>query len=629
MSPTPGTRIGPYEVVARIGLGGMGEVYRATDAELKRVVAIKVLPQAVATAPESLARFRREAELLAALNHPNIAQVHGLERTDGELALVMELVEGPTLSERIARRPVPVDETLRIARQIADALDAAHAKGIVHRDLKPANIKVRPDGVVKVLDFGLAKTVASGEGVADLSEAQTSAEALTRAGVLLGTLAYMSPERVRGQAVDKRTDIWGFGCVVYEMLTGRNPFQRETTPDTIVAVLEGEPEWTALPAATPPAVRGLLQRCLEKDPKRRLRDIGDARHELAAEAHSTDGAPGPSTTRRSKQLASRHVSFDIRGRRPWAVFAVGVLVAGTVLAWFVRARETAQRQELRLAAEEVFYNLRALEVNLVRLRQLDRLSSDVREATYRRDKLSQAYDSYVEGLGFYKDKSETQRAVLRMARRLGEADVDAPPDFYLTAMTYVQKWVASPRLRRAMARAQERNLIRRISSALDERGLPRELLFMVLQESDFASSAVGPATRRGISKGLWQLAPDAARRYGLRLGPRVTTREFDPADERHDELRSTEAAANYLADLYSSKAAASTLLVMAAYNLGEGPVLRKLDDLPNDPRERNFWNFYRNRWLPDETRDYVMSVFAAAIVCEHPEMFNVPLERVW
>src|SRR5262249_3616567 len=185
VSPTAGTRIGPYEVIARIGLGGMGEVYRATDADLKRVVAIKVLPQAVATAPESLARFRREAELLAALNHPNIAQMHGLEWTDGELALVMEFVEGPTLSERIARRPVPVEEALRIARQIGDALDAAHAKGIVHRDLKPANIKVTPDGVVKLLDFGLAKTVASDEGVPELSEAQTSTEALTRVGVLL------------------------------------------------------------------------------------------------------------------------------------------------------------------------------------------------------------------------------------------------------------------------------------------------------------------------------------------------------------------------------------------------------------------------------------------------------------
>jgi soluble lytic murein transglycosylase-like protein len=609
----------------------MGEVYRATDVDLKRVVAIKVLPQSVATEPASLARFRREAEILAALNHPNIAQIHGLERAGGQLALVMELVEGPTLAERIARRAIPVDETLRIARQIADALDAAHAKGIVHRDLKPANIKVAPDGVVKVLDFGLAKTVPSDRAVSEPSQAPTSTEALTRAGVLLGTVAYMSPEHVRGQAVDRRTDIWGFGCVLYEMLTGRNPFQRETTPDTIVAVLEGEVEWTALPAATPPAVRRLLQRCLAKDPKRRLRDIGDARHELAAEApHSADGASVPSTAGRSTLLAPRHDTFDIRrGRRAWAALALAVLVAGTVLAWFVRARESTRTQELRRAAEEVFYDLRALEVNLVRLRQLDRLSNDVREATYRRDKLSQAYDSYVEGLGFYKDKSETERAILRLARRLGEADVDAPPDFYRATLAYAQKWTASPRLVRGIARARERNLIRRITSVLDDRGLPRELLFMVLQESGFASSAVGPVTSTGISKGLWQLTPDAARRYGLTLGPHVTRQEFDPADERHDEVRSTEAAANYLADLYSSKAAASTLLVMAAYNLGEGRVLRRLEDLPNDPRERNFWNFYRNHWLPDETRDYVMSVFSAAVVCEHPEMFNVPLERVW
>jgi membrane-bound lytic murein transglycosylase D len=215
---------------------------------------------------------------------------------------------------------------------------------------------------------------------------------------------------------------------------------------------------------------------------------------------------------------------------------------------------------------------------------------------------------------------------MRMARRLGEADFDVP---YKLTMAYVQRWSGTPRLRRAIARARERSLIDPITKALDEKGLPRELLFMVLQESDFDSSSVGPATRAGISKGLWQLAPDTARRYGLALGPLSNALEFDSSDERHDEFRSTEAATAYLADLFSSKAAASTLLVMAAYNSGEGPVLQRLEGLPSDPRDRNFWNFYRNHWLPEETRSYVMAVFSAALICEQPEMFNVPLERIW
>jgi eukaryotic-like serine/threonine-protein kinase len=225
-----GTRLGPYEVTALIGAGGMGEVYRATDTNLTRAVAIKVLPESVATDRDRLARFQREAEVLASLNHPNIAAIYGLERSDGITALVMELVEGPTLADRIAQGAIPVDEALPIAKQIAEALEAAHEQGIIHRDLKPANIKLRPDGVVKVLDFGLAKALepASGAGVdATASPTITSPVMMTGVGVLLGTAAYMSPEQARGKAVDKRTDIWAFGCVLYEMLTGKRAFGGE------------------------------------------------------------------------------------------------------------------------------------------------------------------------------------------------------------------------------------------------------------------------------------------------------------------------------------------------------------------------------------------------------------------
>ena len=251
MSLAPRTRLGPYEITAQIGVGGMGEVYRATDTNLKRAVAIKVLPESMAADTDRLARFQREAEVLASLNHPNIAQLYGLEKSAGITALVMELVEGSTLADRIAQGPIPLEEALPIARQITEALEAAHDQGIIHRDLKPANIKIRPDGTVKVLDFGLAKAFEPA-GAIDASQSPTiTSPAMTRLGVILGTAVYMSPEQARGKPVDKRTDIWAFGCVLCEMLTGRAVFAGDTVSDTIAAVLEREPDWSAVPDGTP------------------------------------------------------------------------------------------------------------------------------------------------------------------------------------------------------------------------------------------------------------------------------------------------------------------------------------------------------------------------------------------
>ncbi|MGH9257652.1 MAG: protein kinase domain-containing protein [Vicinamibacterales bacterium] len=282
MSLQPGARLSAYEVLGLIGAGGMGEVYRATDTKLKRQVALKVLPAALTTDPDRLARFQREAEVLASLNHPNIAAIYGLEDSTDTKALVMELVEGSTLAERIADvgRSLPLDEALAIAKQIAEALEAAHERSIIHRDLKPANIKLRPDGVVKVLDFGLAKALDAAPAI-DASQSPTmTSPAMTRMGVILGTAAYMSPEQARGKTVDKRTDIWAFGCVLYEMLTGRRAFAGEDVSETLAAVIKGEPDWSAAPAGTPAAIRRLVRRCLQKDGKERLHDISDARIEL-------------------------------------------------------------------------------------------------------------------------------------------------------------------------------------------------------------------------------------------------------------------------------------------------------------------------------------------------------------
>jgi serine/threonine protein kinase len=347
---TPGTRLGVYEVTAQIGVGGMGEVYRATDSNLKRSVAIKVLPASVAGDADRLARFQREAEVLAALNHPNIAAIYGLERTPDFTALVMELVEGDDLSRRIAKGAIPLDEALPIAKQIADALEAAHEQGIIHRDLKPANIKVRDDGTVKVLDFGLAKAMepAAGSSPGASQSPTFTTLAVTEAGMILGTVAYMSPEQVRGKTIDKRTDVWAFGCVLFEMLIGGAIFTGDTIPDTIAAILEREPQWRALPAQTPAGIRQLLRRCLDKDPRRRLRDIGDAGIEIDDIQNGSQQDGG--------------VAQVPRGSRRWlawaSTLAVIVLSATAIGVWLLRPTPTPP--EVRLDIDTPPTNDRSL-----------------------------------------------------------------------------------------------------------------------------------------------------------------------------------------------------------------------------------------------------------------------------
>lgn len=316
-----GRRLGVYHVQERIGAGGMGEVYRARDTRLGRDVAIKILPPGLIADPDRLARFEREARVLAALNHPHIATIHGVEEADGVRALVMELVEGETLSTRITRGALRLPDALAIAGQLVDALDAAHEKGIVHRDLKPANIQIRPDGAVKVLDFGLARVVSASDDPDSASPTVTRDR--TREGMIVGTAAYMSPEQARGQTVDKRTDIWAFGCVVYEMLTGGAAFARETLTDTFAAILNAEPQWAALPPSAP--LRRLLGRCLEKDSKHRLRDIGDARPELVDAAN-----PAPAMTTGAAGMG------HTRGRTRWLIALVCTVAVGAGLYWTLR-----------------------------------------------------------------------------------------------------------------------------------------------------------------------------------------------------------------------------------------------------------------------------------------------------
>ena len=321
MPLSPGTRLGHYDVTALLGEGGMGQVWQATDTQLNREVALKILPEAFAADPDRLARFTREAQILASLNHPNIAAIYGIEEAEGTRALVLELVEGPTLADRISKGPIPLDEALPIAKQIAEALEAAHEAGVIHRDLKPANIKVREDGTVKVLDFGLAKALdPNPEG--DPSQSPTLTAGATQMGVIMGTAAYMSPEQARGKTVDKRTDIWAFGCVLFEMLTGRRAFQGEDVSLTLASVMKSDVNVRTLSDEVPPAIRTVLWRCLEKDPKERLRDIGDVR--LAMHG-AFESQPRGSETR-----AAKNATF---GR--WIVAPTVIGIGASILMFFV------------------------------------------------------------------------------------------------------------------------------------------------------------------------------------------------------------------------------------------------------------------------------------------------------
>ncbi|HYK43208.1 MAG TPA: protein kinase [Thermoanaerobaculia bacterium] len=343
---SPGSRLGTFEVLGPLGAGGMGEVYRAADTRLKREVAVKILPEAFAADPGRLARFEREARLLASLNHPGLAAIYGLEQDGPIRYIVMELVPGETLAEMLMRGALPLREALLIARQTAEALEAAHEKGVVHRDLKPSNIKVTPAGKVKVLDLGLAKAMDAVSDPSDASHSPTAVLDQTRPGVILGTAEFMSPEQARGKPLDKRTDIWSFGCVLFEMLSGQRPFSGETISDVIAAILSAEPDWTVLPGATPPRIQDLLRRCLEKDVAKRLRDAGDATIEIdqsLAEIGSGGGHATPRTPGSGAATVPFRSSAAPRPRAAVPAILAAAIVLGALAGWFLlRSRQAAK-----------------------------------------------------------------------------------------------------------------------------------------------------------------------------------------------------------------------------------------------------------------------------------------------
>ena len=350
MGLAPGTRIGHYDVTALLGEGGMGQVWQATDTQLNRQVALKILPDAFAADPDRLARFTREAQILASLNHPNIAAIYGIEEAEGTRALVLELVEGPTLADRIAKGPIPLDEALPIAKQIAEALEAAHEQGVIHRDLKPANVKVKADGTVKVLDFGLAKAFQPDAGDPNMSMSPTISltAAATQMGMVIGTAAYMSPEQAKGKVVDKRADVWAFGAVLYEMLTGTRPFVGDDVSKTLAHVIAIDPDWSALPKNVPPVLGTFLRGCLEKDPRERVRDIGDVRLAMEGAFETAGSAPSDPVAVPQLQVWQRPV--------PLALAGLALLVIGGLVVWSLTrpAPPRMARFPIPLAADQTF-----------------------------------------------------------------------------------------------------------------------------------------------------------------------------------------------------------------------------------------------------------------------------------
>ena len=330
---SPGTSLAErYEIIRELGKGGMGEVYLAEDKNLKRRVAIKLLPHAFALDKARLARFEREARLLASLNHPNISTIYGLEKSDNQQFLVMELVEGGTLAERIKKGPLPVDEALEVCKQIAEGLESAHENGIIHRDLKPANVKVTPEGKVKILDFGIAKAFQDQPDGTDPSQSPAISDEMTSPGMILGTVAYMSPEQAKGKRVDTRTDIWAFGCILFECLAGKKPFEGETTSETLASILKSEPDWDSLPVTTATEIRKLLRRCLQKDANQRLHHIADGRLQMR------DALEEPIDVTALQSLPKKSQPFWRRSL-PWAVASLMSLIAVFAL-WNIRTRET-------------------------------------------------------------------------------------------------------------------------------------------------------------------------------------------------------------------------------------------------------------------------------------------------
>ena len=343
MPLSAGTRLGHYDVTALLGEGGMGQVWQATDTQLNRQVALKILPDAFASDPDRLARFQREAQVLASLNHPNIAQIHGIEEAEGTRALVLELVEGPTLADRIAQGPIPLDEALPIAKQIAEALEAAHEQGVIHRDLKPANVKVKADGTVKVLDFGLAKAFQPDAGDPGLSQSPTISltAAATQMGMIIGTAAYMAPEQAKGLTVDKRADIWAYGAVLFEMLTGRKLFDAGDVSEMLASVLVKDPDISSIGSHVPAHVRSVVRQCLVKDPKERLRDIGDVRLAMKGAFETTFSMSSEQAVVPQLQVWQRPIPATL-------VLVAAVLLTG-VAVWTVTRPDVAPPDLMRFA----------------------------------------------------------------------------------------------------------------------------------------------------------------------------------------------------------------------------------------------------------------------------------------
>lgn len=665
--PPNGRRIGAYEIVREIGHGGMGSVYLAerADESYRKQVAFKLLRSELAN-PELLRRFQQEREILAGLDHPHIARLLDAGATpDGGPYFVMEYVEGKPIDQHCDEHKLSVTERLKLFAQVCSAVQYAHQNLIVHRDLKPSNILVTESSTVKLLDFGIAKLLRpEREEAAYLTR--------TRTGIHLMTPEYASPEQIKGGAITTATDVYSLGVVLYQLLTGHRPYriksrllhevariiceEEPTRPSTVISLVEedaGEdklstpitPEQVSLvregkPGRLKKRLMGdldiIVLMALRKEPQRRYSSVEQFNQDL--ERHL---AGLPIAARRGA-FPYRIGKFIQRNRTAMASLTI-VLVAAISYLLVAQYRNVHQQ---RLTAQDLFYSMKSLDVDIANLegfiqrldiqrlqpQALQDFNQHIVKLRGRRREMDKSYDHLLDTLRVYDSHSAEERLILRVARMFGECELTVPPAFFMEVQNKIKVWQSSQSSRRfekTIRKAGEKGYLPTIVEELSAQNLPPQLLYIALQESGFDEYVSGPLTYKGIRKGMWQLSPENAVKYGLRIGPLAQSRRPDPADERQQWDKATHAAALYLKDVYTNEAQASALLTIAYFAEGRVPLKSLLQSADEHPRERNFWrlvSFHRHK-ISRESYDYVLYIVSAAVIGENPRLFGFSFDN--
>jgi len=582
---------GKYKILEEIGRGGMGVVYKAVDTKLDRTVALKFLSPSLIRNETAQKRLIQEAKAAAALNHPHITTIYEVNEDDGQAYIAMEFIEGKSVKDKLQAGPLDMDEALDIAAQVAIGLSEAHKKGIIHRDIKPSNIMLTETGVAKITDFGLAKLSWGPD--------------LTQVASIIGTVSYMSPEHVRGEEVDHRSDIWSMGAMLYEMLSNKRPFQGDQDHVIIYSILHKDPtSLVSLRPEIPEYIEKVILKALAKDAALRNQSSQDFLEELKPSLLSAAAAGHAPKKPKTKYLV---------------VFASVVLLLILSGVYAVYQHLTIQSQ--KQMAVELFATIKEQEL---RISELENAEDTIRLLAENRSE----YDRMIAELGLGK-KSLEDKLIFRMARIFGESEVELSEDFILEVKSYIKKWQSDDIFLTTIKRAQNNNYIEYIIDELERQHLAPQFIYLALQESRFDTEICGPSTALGYAKGMWQLMPQTAKNYNLKIGPEAHLPKYDPLDERHDFRKSTQAVARYFRDIYETDAQASGLLVLAAYNLGETTALNLIRKMPDNPSDRNFSRLISNHvdQIPQNTYDYVLRIFSAAVIGENPKYFGFDFDN--